>query len=72
MSTVGTHAWTRIEHPAPPGPTATLRAEWVKFWTVRSTPWSLAAMFVVGLYVYERIIARWFGQAELDEGAPRQ
>ena len=31
-----------------PGSTATLRAEWVKFWTVRSTPWSLAAMFVLG------------------------
>src|SRR3712207_4027689 len=46
--TVGTHAWTRAETPAAPGPTATLRAEWVKFWTVRSTPWSLAAMFVLG------------------------
>src|SRR3712207_1055451 len=47
-STMGTHAWTRIETPAPPGAGATLRAEWVKFWTVRSTPWSLAAMFVLG------------------------
>ena len=48
MSTMGTHAWTRAEHPAPPGATATLRAEWIKFRTVRSTPWSLAAMFVLG------------------------
>ena len=46
--TVGTHAWTRTETPAAPGPTATLRAEWVKFWTVRSTPWSLVAMFLLG------------------------
>ena len=48
MSTVGTHAWTRVETAAPPGATAALRAEWVKFWTVRSTPWSLAAMFLLG------------------------
>lgn len=46
--TVGTHAWTRTEIPAVPGPTATLHAEWVKFWTVRSTPWSLVAMFALG------------------------
>src|SRR3712207_9067230 len=46
--TVGTHAWTRAETPAAPGPSATLRAEWVKFRTVRSTPWSLAAMFLLG------------------------
>jgi len=25
-----------------------LRAEWIKFWTVRSTPWSVAAMFALG------------------------
>lgn len=48
MSTVGTHAWNRVEHPTPPGPTATLRAEWVKYWTVRSTPWSLVALFLLG------------------------
>jgi ABC-2 type transport system permease protein len=47
-STMGTHAWTRVEHPAAPGASATLRAEWVKFWTVRSSPWSLGAMFVLG------------------------
>jgi ABC-2 type transport system permease protein len=47
-TTVGTNAWTRTGTPAAPGAGATLRAEWVKFWTVRSTPWSLGAMFVLG------------------------
>jgi ABC-2 type transport system permease protein len=47
-ATAGTHAWTRVERPAPPGPGSTLRAEWLKFWTVRSTGWSVAAMFVLG------------------------
>jgi drug/metabolite transporter (DMT)-like permease len=45
MTTVATTPRTSV---AAPGPTATLRAEWVKFWTVRSTLWSLAAMFVLG------------------------
>jgi ABC-2 type transport system permease protein len=45
MTTVATTPRTSV---AAPGPTATLRAEWVKFWTVRSTPWSLAAMFALG------------------------
>jgi hypothetical protein len=33
----------------------------------------LAAMFVVGLYVYERVVARWLGRAELwaDAGPSR-
>jgi ABC-2 type transport system permease protein len=31
-----------------PGFADTLRAEWVKFWTVRSTRWSLAMLFVLG------------------------
>ena len=26
----------------------TLRAEWIKFWTVRSTQWSIVALFVLG------------------------
>jgi len=45
---MGTHAWTRTDTPARPARTAPLRAEWVKFWTVRSTPWSFAAVFVLG------------------------
>ena len=31
-----------------PGFSDTLRAEWIKFWTVRSTQWSIAALFVLG------------------------
>jgi ABC-2 type transport system permease protein len=31
-----------------PGFANTLRAEWIKFWSVRSTVWSVVAMFVVG------------------------
>ncbi|TYP81920.1 ABC transporter permease subunit [Blastococcus xanthinilyticus] len=31
-----------------PGFAATLRAEWIKFWTVRSTPWSVVALVVLG------------------------
>ena len=48
MTAVGTHAWTRVEDAAPPGFGATLHGEWIKFWTVRSTGWSVAAMFVLG------------------------
>ncbi|MGY1631670.1 ABC transporter permease subunit [Geodermatophilus sp. SYSU D01186] len=47
MTAVGTHAWTRTETPAP-GFDAAVRAEWIKFWTVRSTIWSVVAMFVLG------------------------
>jgi ABC-2 type transport system permease protein len=31
-----------------PGFGATLRSEWIKFWSVRSTPWATAMLFVVG------------------------
>jgi ABC-2 type transport system permease protein len=31
-----------------PGFSHTLRAEWVKFWTVRSTVWSVALLFLLG------------------------
>ncbi|MGK5115725.1 MULTISPECIES: ABC transporter permease subunit [unclassified Geodermatophilus] len=48
MTAVGTHAWTRTESPTSPGFRATVHAEWIKFWTVRSTGWSVAAMFVLG------------------------
>ncbi len=48
MSAMGTHAWTRGEAPARPGFGATVHAEWIKFWTVRSTTWSVVAMFVLG------------------------
>jgi len=48
MTAVDTHARTRVEDPARPGIGATVRAEWIKFWTVRSTSWSVGAMFVLG------------------------
>jgi ABC-2 type transport system permease protein len=48
MTAVGTHAWTRVEAPATPRFGATLRAEWIKFWTVRSTFWSTALLVVLG------------------------
>jgi ABC-2 type transport system permease protein len=48
VTAVGTHAWTRTEAPPGPGLGAAVHAEWVKFWTVRSTGWSVAAMFVLG------------------------
>ncbi len=31
-----------------PGFVDTVRAEWIKFWTVRSTQWSIVALFVLG------------------------
>ncbi|WP_346622346.1 ABC transporter permease [Blastococcus montanus] len=31
-----------------PGFTDTLRAEWIKFWSVRSTPWSVVALVALG------------------------
>ena len=48
MTAVDTHTRTRVEDPARPGIGATVRAEWIKFWTVRSTSWSVGAMFVLG------------------------
>ena len=48
MTAVGTHAWTRVENPTKPGFGATVRAEWIKFWSVRSTFWATASLFVLG------------------------
>ena len=39
---------TRLQNEAAPGFTATLQAEWIKFWSVRSSFWSTAAMVVLG------------------------
>ncbi|UOY03488.1 ABC transporter permease subunit [Blastococcus sp. PRF04-17] len=47
-----------------------LRAEWIKFWTVRSTSWSMVAMFVLGagLTVLVRATsAEWLAGGEADE-----
>jgi len=37
-----------VHRAASPGFGSTLHAEWLKFWTVRSTRWSFVAMFVLG------------------------
>ena len=53
-----------------PGFAHALRAEWIKFWTVRSTPWSLAAMFVLGAGLTTLVCATsadWLASGEADE-----
>jgi ABC-2 type transport system permease protein len=47
MTAVATHAPVSTVARAP-GFGATLRAEWIKFWTVRSTFWSTAMLVVLG------------------------
>jgi ABC-2 type transport system permease protein len=47
MTAVATPTPTRTTAPSP-GIGAAVRAEWIKFWTVRSTFWSVVAMFVLG------------------------
>ncbi|MBB3082741.1 ABC transporter permease subunit [Geodermatophilus sabuli] len=48
MTALGALSPTRTAAPAAPGFGAAVRAEWIKTWTVRSTGWSLTAMFVLG------------------------
>ena len=53
-----------------PGFGSTLRAEWIKFWSVRSTAWSVVAMFVVGAGLTALICAvdaEWLASSEADE-----
>ena len=53
-----------------PGFGDTLRAEWLKFWTVRSTGWSLVAMFVLGAGLTTLVCAtsaEWLASSEADE-----
>ena len=53
-----------------PGFPDTLRAEWIKFWTVRSTMWSTAMMFVLGAGLTVLVCAtsaEWLASAEADE-----
>ncbi|RBY89250.1 ABC transporter permease subunit [Blastococcus sp. TF02A-30] len=48
----------------------TLRAEWIKFWTVRSTPWSFAALFALGAGLTVLVCAtsaEWLASSEADE-----
>jgi ABC-2 type transport system permease protein len=47
-----------------------LRAEWIKFWTVRSTMWSTVAMFALGAGLTVLVCAtsaEWLASGEADE-----
>jgi ABC-2 type transport system permease protein len=53
-----------------PGFGATLRAEWIKFWSVRSTFWSTAMLFVLGAGLTVLVCAtsaEWLASGEADE-----
>ncbi|WP_232796807.1 hypothetical protein [Blastococcus atacamensis] len=53
-----------------PGFPETLRAEWLKFWSVRSTTWSVIAMLVLGAGLTTLICAtnaEWLASSEADE-----
>lgn len=53
-----------------PGFSSTLRAEWIKFWTVRSTLWSVVLLFVLGAGMTALICAtnaEWLASSEADE-----
>ncbi|HEV7870138.1 MAG TPA: ABC transporter permease [Modestobacter sp.] len=50
----------------------TLRAEWLKFWSVRSTGWSTATLFVLGAGLTALICgtsAGWLASGEADQAA---
>ena len=46
-----------------PGFADTVRAEWIKFWTVRSTQWSVATLFVMGAGL--TVLVCWAAAGEL-------
>jgi len=53
-----------------PGFSHTLRAEWIKFWSVRSTFWSTAMLFVLGAGLTVLVCATsagWLASGEADE-----
>ncbi len=53
-----------------PGFGATLRSEWIKFWSVRSTTWSVAMLFVLGAGLTVLVCAlnaEWLASSEADE-----
>jgi ABC-2 type transport system permease protein len=53
-----------------PGFSHTLHAEWIKFWSVRSTIWSTVAMFVLGAGLTVLVCAtsaEWLASSEADE-----
>ncbi len=60
----------RSAQPARPGFAQTLRAEWIKFWTVRSTLWSTVALFGLGAGLTVLVCATsadWLASSEADE-----
>jgi len=53
-----------------PGFGATLRSEWIKFWSVRSTTWSTVMLFVLGAGLTALVCAtsaEWLASDEADE-----
>jgi ABC-2 type transport system permease protein len=53
-----------------PGFTDTLHAEWIKFWSVRSTFWSTAMLFVLGAGLTTLVCATsadWLASSEADQ-----
>ena len=53
-----------------PGFSSTLRAEWIKFWSVRSTTWSTVMLFVLGAGLTALICAAsagWLASSDADE-----
>jgi len=55
-----------------PGFGDTLHAEWLKFWSVRSTGWSVAMLFVLGAGLTALVCATsaaWLASGEADESA---
>jgi ABC-2 type transport system permease protein len=55
-----------------PGFADTVRAEWLKFWSVRSTFWSTAMLFVLGAGLTALVCgtsAGWLASGEADESA---
>jgi ABC-2 type transport system permease protein len=69
-STIVTLDPNRVVPVRRPGFSHTLRAEWIKFWSVRSTGWSMVAMFVLGAGLTVLVCAtsaEWLASAEADE-----
>lgn len=57
-----------------PGFGSTLRSEWIKFWSVRSTVWSAVMLFVLGAGMTALICAtnaEWLASGEADESPAR-
>jgi ABC-2 type transport system permease protein len=49
-----------------PGFADTIRAEWIKFWTVRSTQWSVATLFLMGAGL--TVLVCWGAAGDLASG----